>query len=326
MKNILAFLFIIQLHVFIGDIYAQDVTTVEAKTDEISENLDLEAVASVFGEAEDLEDFETKLNDPTTQITNLDLNGDGEVDYLRVLETSIDNTHLITIQAAIGEDLFQDVATIEVEKDNKGETQVQVVGDVYMYGPNYIVEPVYVHPPVFFVLFWQSHYRPWYSPYYFGYYPPYYRPWRPYPPHRYRSNVHVHVNINNTYNRTTVRKSKNSIVLQKKVKRNDFAKKNPNKSFEKRNKGATSKTSTLKRNNSKISKPSTQNKSSGRKVQKNWSPPSKVEKSKYQKPSTGTMGNNKSVQKNKSNINTPKSTNRNSNIRSKPTQVKKRHR
>ena len=65
---------------------AQDKTTVEATSSDISENLDLEAVASVFGESKDLEEFEKKLNDPKTQISNLDLNEDGEVDYLRVLE------------------------------------------------------------------------------------------------------------------------------------------------------------------------------------------------------------------------------------------------
>jgi len=42
---------------------------------------------------ENLEDFEKKLNNPDTQISNLDLNEDGEVDYLRVIETSKDETH-----------------------------------------------------------------------------------------------------------------------------------------------------------------------------------------------------------------------------------------
>ena len=60
--------------------FAQDVITVEAKRSDISDNLDLEAVASVFGESENLEDFEKRLNDPEAQICNLDLNEDGYVD------------------------------------------------------------------------------------------------------------------------------------------------------------------------------------------------------------------------------------------------------
>ncbi len=210
---------VIALILFVSNFYAQDVTTVEATDSDISENLDLEAVASVFGESEDLEDFEKKLNDPESQISNLDLNEDGEVDYLRVIESSADETHLVTIQAVIEKEKYQDVAVIDVEKDSEGETEVQVVGDVYMYGPDYIITPVYVHPPVVVVWFWGPYYNPWRSPYYWGYYPPYYRPWKPYPTPRYRTNVHVHVNVNNSYNRTTVRKSNTSVELQIKKKR-----------------------------------------------------------------------------------------------------------
>ncbi|MBL0732000.1 MAG: hypothetical protein JJW03_04005, partial [Desulfosarcina sp.] len=219
------------------NLHAKDVTTVKAKDTEISDNLDLKAVASVFGDSKDLEEFEKKLNDPKTQISNLDLNEDGEVDYLRVVETSKDKTHLVTIQSVIKKDQYQDVATIDVEKESKAKTQVQVVGDVYMYGPGYIVEPVYVRSPVICMWFWGPFYSPWRSPFYWGHYPPYYRPWHPYRRNIYRRNVNVHINVNNSYRHTSVRKSKTSIELQKKIRRNDFGTKHPNKSFAKRNKG-----------------------------------------------------------------------------------------
>lgn len=141
---------------------------------------------------------------------------------------------MVTIQAVLAKDLYQDVAVIDVVRDVEGETQVQIVGDVYMYGPGYIITPVYVRPPVVVGWFWGSHYDPWYSPYYYGYYPPYYRTWRPYPAARYRTNVHVHVNVNNSYHRTTVRKSKTTVALQNKSRRNDFGSKNPDKSYTKR--------------------------------------------------------------------------------------------
>jgi|LGOV01.1.fsa_nt_gb hypothetical protein len=256
MKHRLSILLVL-LVFFAVSANAEDVTTVEAESSEIAENLDLNAVASVFGEAENLEDFEKRLNDPDTQISNLDLNEDGEVDYLRVIETSKGDTHLVTIQAVIGEDKYQDVANIDVEKDS-----VQVVGDVAMYGPNYIVEPVYVHPPVIFVFFWGPVYHPWHSPYYWGYYPPYYRPWHPYPRARYRRNVDVHINVNNTYNVTSVRKSKTSVELSKKSRRTD-AKLKP-----------------LDRQNIKSPAASTDRKdvkrptaATGKKVQTDWEPP-----------------------------------------------------
>ena len=207
--------------------YSQDTTRVTAQSDSVAANLDLEAVASVFGEAKDLEDFEKKLNDPDAKINNLDLNGDGKVDYLRVLEKGDDNVHVVTIQAVLGKDLYQDVATIDVVKDEKGETQVQVVGDVDIYGSNYIVQPVYVQPPVIVHFFWSPMYHPWHSPYYWGRYPPYYRPWPPYPPYVYRRNVHVHVNNYNTYNRSNVRYSSRAAQIQSQNRRNDYGKTRP---------------------------------------------------------------------------------------------------
>jgi len=152
-------------------IVAQDVTTVEAASQEISDNLDLEAVATIFAESKDLEAFEYALNDPETQISNLDLNEDNQVDYLRVMESSENETHVVALQAVLGEDLYQDVVTIEVDKDPDGNPTVQLVGDVYLYGPNYIIEPVYVYRPVIFSIFWRPVYRPYRSVFYWGYYP-----------------------------------------------------------------------------------------------------------------------------------------------------------
>jgi len=150
-------------------------------------------------------------------------------------------------------DKYQDVAVISVEKDDEGETQVQVVGDVYMYGQDYIVTPVYVHPPVVVVWFWGPLYNPWYSPYHYGYYPPYFRPWRPYPTPTYRTNVNVHVNVNNSYNRTTVRKSNTSVELQNKSRKNDFGSKNPDKSYVKRQESSKSKQDLNKKKGTKKS-------------------------------------------------------------------------
>jgi len=292
-------LLLIVFVVAIANLNAQDVTTVEATDSNISENLDLEAVASVFGESEDLEDFEKRLNDPDTQISNLDLNEDGEVDYLRVIESSKDETHLVTIQAVIAKDKYQDVAVIDVEKDSEGETQVQVVGDVYMYGPDYIITPVYVHPPAVVVWFWGPYYNPWRSPYYYGYYPPYYRPWRPYPTPRYRTNVHVHVNVNNSYNRTTVRKSRTSVELQNKSRKNDFGSKNPDKSYSKRNEGSKNKQDlNNKKGTEKVNNTKTENskESTGKKVQDDWKTASEKKGTK-----NNVKDNKTSVPSNKSN-------------------------
>ncbi len=298
----------------IGYTAAQDVITVEANSQEISNNLDLQAVASVFGDAEDLEDFERKLNDPELQISNLDMNGDGYVDYLRVVELAENNTHLIAIQAVLGEDIFQDVATIEVETDDQGVTTVQVVGDVYMYGPDYIIEPVYVHRPLIVVWFWGPHYRHWHSPWYWGYYPTYYRPWRPCHHHVYVTHIHTHINVHHTYHYTTVRKSRTAINMHHRVARNDYGSRHPEKSFTRRNRGVNNRAQLVGyKNNTPIPKSSSvKSDRQSKKVQKDWqtaskkgSPtkvkserPSGTEKKNYKKPAEQRS----TVQKQKSKV------------------------
>ena len=98
---------------------ADETVTVTATNSDIFENLDLKMVATLFGQAKDLAAFEQMLNTPDSAFSNLDLNGDGDVDYLRVVETADQNRHLIVIQAVLAKAVYQDVASIFVEKDHE---------------------------------------------------------------------------------------------------------------------------------------------------------------------------------------------------------------
>ncbi|MDH3795904.1 MAG: hypothetical protein OER83_03430 [Flavobacteriaceae bacterium] len=209
----------------------QDENEIELSNDELSENLDLEAVASIFAEAEDLAEFEEMLNDPDAVISNLDLNEDDLVDYLRVMESAEDDTHVVAIQAVLDEDVYQDVATIEVTQEEEGEENIQIVGDVYVYGPEYIIEPVYVYRPPIFSLWWRPFYRPYRSVFYWGYYPRFYKPWRPWGVTRYRSHVTVHVHAKHTFNYTRVRYNSRAVALHTPLRRNDYAVKYPNRGY-----------------------------------------------------------------------------------------------
>lgn len=222
-------------------LFAQDRTTVSANSSEISDNLDLRAVASIFGDSRDLADFERRLNDPKTPISNLDLNEDNQVDYLRVIETIEGNAHLIVIQSVLGRDTYQDVATVEVERDSNNRVQVQVVGDVYMYGPNYIYEPVYSFTPVIYTSFWVGGYRPYYSSWYWGYYPAYYYAWSPYPIFRYRNHIGIHINFHHHYNYVTHRRCAVAYNSYYRGGRrgNWYENRYPNRSFQVRNIGYT---------------------------------------------------------------------------------------
>ena len=145
--------------------WAEETITVSANSEDISQALDLKAVATLFGTVKNVEEFETLLNNPDSAFTNLDLNGDGSVDYLRVVETNNDNKHLVVIQAVLAKDVFQDVASIYVEKDEAtGQVSTQVIGDEYVYGENYIIEPVYIYRPYIYDWFWGPTWYCWHSP------------------------------------------------------------------------------------------------------------------------------------------------------------------
>ena len=160
---------------------AQDDVTIVAPTSEAAEGLDLKAVSELFRDSENLEEFEKALNDPDVGINNLDLDENGEVDFIRVVEEVADGTHIIILQVPLGENEFQDVATIEVEKTGEDDYNMQVHGNEVIYGVDYYVAPSYVHIHTWPVITWI--YRPVYHPYrsvfYFGSYP---RWWKPYHP------------------------------------------------------------------------------------------------------------------------------------------------
>lgn len=217
----------------------QGQTTVYAKNSDISDNLDLRAVASMFGESANLQDFERRLNDPKYQISNLDLNGDNEVDYLRVIESVENRTHVVIIQAVLDRDVYQDIATIDVERDNYNKVSVQIVGNTYLYGANYIYEPVYSVVPVIYTSFWVTNYRPYYSTWYWGYYPTYYTAWTPYPVYRYRNNVNVCINVHNTYNYVNVRRSYRAPAIYETRRTYGYERMRPNYSFAERHSNTT---------------------------------------------------------------------------------------
>lgn len=161
------------------------------------DNLDLNAVLDLFKNSKNIEDFENKLNSEKTNVNNLDLNDDGYVDYIRVVDYMKDNAHLITLQVAFTAEEVQDVAVIELDrKDDK--TVVQIVGDEALYGRDYIIEPKtenermaynantwtsvqYIYGPTYVV---------YVSPWYYGFYPHWHRPWRPYSWDIYWGHVH----------------------------------------------------------------------------------------------------------------------------------------
>lgn len=183
----------------------------------------LEGALDLFKSSNSLEEFEKKLNTENNYVNNLDLNEDGEVDYVKMNEYVEGNTRVIAIQTPVSETESQDIAVIEIEKSGAQSAVIQIVGDEDLYGEERIVEPaeensstanatsVHSASPKVVVNVWAwPSVRYIYSPGYVAYrpawrwrhYPVYWKPWRPHPFKRhfyyarpYRVNyqvVHVH--------------------------------------------------------------------------------------------------------------------------------------
>jgi hypothetical protein len=182
------------------------------------DNLNLFAVMKLFQESQTLEVFERELNNEDTHINNLDLDQDGRIDYIRVVDHPDGNYHTIVLQDALSPRDIQDVAVFTVNRDRHGRVSIQLTGDEALYGRDYIVEPNYAdldynetpNPgytyynsvngetvivqrtstveiatwPLIRFIFMPT-YVVWQSPYYYDYYPSYWHPWRPYYWHYY---------------------------------------------------------------------------------------------------------------------------------------------
>ena len=156
---------------------AQQDVTIVAPTSEAADGLDLKAVSVLFQDSANLQAFERDLNDSETGINNLDLNEDGEADFIRVVEQADGDARLIILQVPLAEDEFQDVATIEVEKSGDDAYNMQVHGNHFIYGYDYYVAPAHVHIHTWPIITWMwgPYYRPYHSVFRIGFYPSWYR-------------------------------------------------------------------------------------------------------------------------------------------------------
>ena len=170
---------------------AQSGTTEEVPGD----NFSLEGALELFKKSASPQEFEQLLNSPDSKVNNLDLNGDGEIDYIRVTDKTQGNVHDFILQDVISANESQDVAVIELEKRNDGSAVLQIVGDADIYGVETIIEPtsevrvnagtstarttvnVWAWPSVQYV--YGPYYNPWISPWGWAYFPGWYRPWTP---------------------------------------------------------------------------------------------------------------------------------------------------
>jgi len=198
--------------------------------------LDLNAVAAAFAESHSVREFEEIINSSRYMINNLDLNRDGWIDYLRVIETSRGYYHTLLIQACLAPGVFQDVATLIAER-RADALYVEVVGDRYLYGYNYIVRPVFIKRPPLYDSYGHPRYTAWVSPYYYGYFPSYYTQPKPIYLNHYQAYVNTYMTNHHychhcEYPNTVFYSGYTDMTQQH--RRNDYGAAHPDQSFEQR--------------------------------------------------------------------------------------------
>lgn len=119
---------------------AQDETSADS-TGLPGDNFSLKGALALFEKASSPEDFEKSLNTENNRVNNLDLNGDGEIDYIKVIDNYEKDAHAFVLQVAVNENENQDIAVIELEKTGDKSAMVQIIGDKDIYGEEVIIEP-----------------------------------------------------------------------------------------------------------------------------------------------------------------------------------------
>lgn len=106
------------------------------------DHFSLGGALEMFKKAGSPEEFEMLVNAENNHVNNLDLNDDGAVDYIRVINKKAAAVNLFILQAMISETESQDIAVIELEKIEAEKAILQIVGDEDIFGEEVIVEPV----------------------------------------------------------------------------------------------------------------------------------------------------------------------------------------
>ena len=104
------------------------------------DHFSLQGALDMFKNASSPEDFEKLINTSAKNVNNLDLNNDGEVDYIKVIDNPGNNGHAFILQVAVSETENQDIAVIELEKTGDTTAILQIIGDEDVFGEQVIVE------------------------------------------------------------------------------------------------------------------------------------------------------------------------------------------
>jgi hypothetical protein len=178
--------------------YPSDITERQIALDKkaywAKENLDLRAVGALLEKADDAEEFERLLNSGDG-VNNLDLNGDGDVDYISVreFEDESDDQRGFSLFSMFGPNEIQEIATLIFNRQglNSNGARVLLSGNEQIYGDNNYYETNWVDRavPIVSWLFNKDRDTNYQSPYYYENYPDYYENYQVVETPVYRSRI-----------------------------------------------------------------------------------------------------------------------------------------
>lgn len=174
-----------------GQVYVQPApqqdVVVTPSTSQVGDQLDLQALGEVVKQSNSAEEIENKLNQ-SGSINNLDLDGDGQVDYVKVNEVNDNNGRgfVFLVDTANGP---EQVAQITLSQSGD-LANVNIQGNPTYYGSNnYYTTSHLVRDMLIYNYLFSPYHRPLYvSPYRYGYYP---RTYRSYATRGYHSSPRV---------------------------------------------------------------------------------------------------------------------------------------
>lgn len=168
------------------DQYAVNVTSLQIPAG-AGEGLDLRAVGELVKTAEDAEALERMINDSSRGLNNLDLDRDGEVDYISVEEFGGGTSRGFMLVAKLKDGQKQEVATIDIEKTSNSQADLEIRGNERVYGANHYHHSSFGIGDYLMMRWLFSSHAMYRSPYSYGRYPGYYSRYRVATPATYRT-------------------------------------------------------------------------------------------------------------------------------------------
>ena len=145
--------------------------------EDAASGLDLQGLSQIVGRVKTAQELEQKINQPGG-INNLDLNDDGNVDYINVTEYgNQEKGHGFSLVTKLENNETQEIADIQITP-NGNQAQVQIRGNESIYGPNYGFFSFHTLSSFLLWSYILSPHRFYSSPYRYGYYPSTYSPYR----------------------------------------------------------------------------------------------------------------------------------------------------